>query len=67
MASPVFACVPPHPPILVPEVGRGEERSAHATLAAYGALREALAAGRGRGAAAHPCRAMSLGKRNKTG
>ena len=35
MASPVFACVTTHPPILVPEVGRG--------------------------AAAHPCRAMSPG------
>ena len=42
MASPVFACVAPHPPIIVPAVGRGREKEASATMAAMGALHDAL-------------------------
>ena len=42
--SPVFACVTPHPPIIVPAVGRGSEAAVQDTLNAFAALREALAA-----------------------
>ena len=42
MASPVFACVAPHPPIIVPAVGRGREKEASATIAAMDALHDAL-------------------------
>lgn len=42
----VFACVTPHPPIIVPEVGHGREREVGATLAALDALRAGLEAAR---------------------
>lgn len=42
MASPVFACVAPHPPVIVPAVGRGREKEASATIAAMGALHDTL-------------------------
>ncbi|MGQ9573107.1 MAG: AmmeMemoRadiSam system protein A [Dehalococcoidia bacterium] len=34
MASIVFACVSPHPPIIVPEIGQGRERGTQSTIAA---------------------------------
>jgi AmmeMemoRadiSam system protein A len=40
----VFACVTPHPPVLVPEVGKGREREVAATLDAFARLRDELAA-----------------------
>lgn len=46
MANPVFACVAPHPPIIVPEVGQGRERATKATLDAFAELRERLAEAR---------------------
>ena len=46
MSAPVFAAVTPHPPIIVPEVGRGRERETQATLDAFAALRADLAAAR---------------------
>ena len=42
MGVPVFAAVTPHPPIIVPEVGRGQERVTQATLDAYAELRAEL-------------------------
>ncbi len=42
MAGPVFACVTPHPPIIVPEVGRGKERTTAATVDAFATLRQRL-------------------------
>ena len=33
--SVVGACMVPHPPVIVPEVGRGEERRIAETTAAY--------------------------------
>lgn len=42
----VYSIFAPHPPILVPEIGRGEERKCPATLAAYRALAGNLAAAR---------------------
>ena len=44
MAGPVFAGVAPHPPIVVPEVGRGQESAAQDTLNGFAQLRERLAA-----------------------
>jgi AmmeMemoRadiSam system protein A len=44
MSAPVFAAVTPHPPIIVPAVGRGRERETQATLNAYARLRSELAA-----------------------
>lgn len=44
MSGPVFACITPHPPIVVPAVGRGQERGAQATLDGFATLREQLAA-----------------------
>lgn len=41
---PVFACVTPHPPILVPEVGRGRQHQVQDTLDAMTELRVGLAA-----------------------
>ena len=38
----VFAALVPHPPILLPQIGRGREREAAATLGAYAHLRERL-------------------------
>lgn len=46
MGAPVFAAVTPHPPIVVPEVGRGQERETQATLDAFATLREELASAR---------------------
>ena len=42
----VYSIFVPHPPILVPEIGRGEEGKCPATLAAYRALAGNLAAAR---------------------
>ncbi len=42
----VFACVTPHPPVLVPEVGAGREHEVEATLNAFAQLRDELAAAR---------------------
>ena len=42
VASPVFACVVPHPPIIVPAVGRGRESEAGATIVAMRTLHDAL-------------------------
>ncbi|MBI2866687.1 MAG: AmmeMemoRadiSam system protein B, partial [Chloroflexi bacterium] len=39
----VFGCIVPHPPIMVPEVGGGQERRVSATLAAMDRLAHALA------------------------
>jgi AmmeMemoRadiSam system protein A len=44
LSTPVFACIAPHAPILIPAVGRGQERTAQATTDGFGALRDALAA-----------------------
>ena len=41
---PVFACVTPHPPILVPEVGRGRQHEVQDTVDAMTELRVGLAA-----------------------
>ncbi len=41
---PVFACVTPHPPILVPEVGRGRENEVQEPLDSMAELRVGLAA-----------------------
>ena len=46
MSAPVFAAVTPHPPIIVPEVGRGQERETQATLDAFARLRDDLAGAR---------------------
>ncbi len=42
----VYACVSPHPPIIVPEVGRGREREVQRTLDALGRVARELAAHR---------------------
>jgi len=42
VTAPVFACIAPHPPIIVPAVGRGRESEAGATVAAMRALHDAL-------------------------
>ena len=39
----VFACVTPHPPVIVPAVGRGRERDVQDTLDAFAQLRARLA------------------------
>ncbi|MEK7847447.1 MAG: class III extradiol dioxygenase subunit B-like domain-containing protein, partial [Chloroflexota bacterium] len=39
----VFGCIVPHPPIMVPEVGGGEERKVSSTLAAMDRLAQELA------------------------
>ena len=44
MPAPVFACITPHPPILIPEVGLGLQQVTQETINAYGTLRENLAA-----------------------
>lgn len=44
----IWAALMPHPPIMVPEVGRGREREAALTLAGARELLEKLAAGAGR-------------------
>ena len=44
VGRPVFACVSPHPPVIVPAVGRGRERETSATLEALATLRARLAA-----------------------
>lgn len=44
LSTPVFACIAPHAPILIPAVGRGQERTAQATTDGFGTLRDALAA-----------------------
>lgn len=41
-ASPAFAALVPHPPILLPQIGQGRERQAAATLDAYAHLRDRL-------------------------
>jgi AmmeMemoRadiSam system protein A/AmmeMemoRadiSam system protein B len=43
MAGIVFACIVPHPPIIVPEIGRGEERRTAATIQAMEKLSGELA------------------------
>ena len=40
----LFACMVPHPPMIVPEVGRGSERQIEATRAAYAHVAEEIAA-----------------------
>lgn len=42
-SSVVFAALTPHPPILIPEIGRGQELEAAETLAAYVRLKQRLA------------------------
>lgn len=39
----VFGCVVPHPPLLIPDVGRGQERDIQATIDAFNALAGELA------------------------
>ena len=38
----VFACLVPHPPVLVPAVGRGREEGARATCEAFGEIAQTL-------------------------
>lgn len=42
MQSIVFGCIVPHPPILVPEIGRGQEKTIAATIQAMNRLRDKL-------------------------
>ncbi len=44
VGRPVFACVSPHPPVIVPAVGHGRERETSATIEALATLRARLAA-----------------------
>ncbi len=39
----VFGCIVPHPPIIIPEIGRGEERKTRATIEALEKLASRLA------------------------
>jgi AmmeMemoRadiSam system protein A/AmmeMemoRadiSam system protein B len=43
MAGIIFACSVPHPPIIVPDIGRGEERKTSATIQAMEKLSSELA------------------------
>jgi AmmeMemoRadiSam system protein A/AmmeMemoRadiSam system protein B len=43
MAGIIFGCVVPHPPIIVPDVGRGEEKRISATIEAMEKLTDKLA------------------------
>jgi AmmeMemoRadiSam system protein A len=43
MAGIIFGCVVPHPPIIVPDVGRGEEKRISATIEAMEKLADKLA------------------------
>ena len=42
----VYACISPHPPVIVPEVGRGREREVQRTLDALGQVASMLASHR---------------------
>jgi len=43
MAGIAFGCIVPHPPLLIPDIGRGTEREIAATIEAMGKLNEKLA------------------------
>ena len=51
----IWACVAPHPPIVVPEVGRGEEGGAKDTIQAFLDLGKALNPPELPGASFSPC------------
>ena len=40
----LFTCMVPHPPMIVPDVGRGSEAQVEATRAAYARVAEEIAA-----------------------
>lgn len=42
MKDVLFGCIVPHPPLLVPDIGRGQERTITATIQAMGKLRDKL-------------------------
>ncbi|MEW6034291.1 MAG: AmmeMemoRadiSam system protein A [Chloroflexota bacterium] len=46
MSGIVFGCIVPHPPLLVPEVGRGQEQAIRHTFEAMGRLADELARSR---------------------
>ena len=46
MAGLVFGCIAPHPPVLIPEIGRGQEKRVSATARAMKKLAKELASAR---------------------